>query len=85
MAFKNYEEFWPFYLSQHSKVSTRAWHFMFLFVSLLPFGKTHGFCFLHPWLHTGSHGLVTFLLKETNPLPLVIPFGLYVQIFACIG
>ncbi|MCP1157736.1 MULTISPECIES: DUF962 domain-containing protein [Bacillus] len=26
--FKNYNEFWPFYLSQHSKKSTRTWHFI---------------------------------------------------------
>lgn len=38
MEFKNYEEFWPFYLSQHSKASTRRWHFVgttFVFVFVL--------------------------------------------------
>ncbi|PTX64254.1 hypothetical protein C8P63_10336 [Melghirimyces profundicolus] len=28
MEFKNYEEFWPFYVSQHSKAATRRWHFV---------------------------------------------------------
>jgi hypothetical protein len=26
--FSTFEEFWPFYLTQHSKKSTRAWHFV---------------------------------------------------------
>jgi hypothetical protein len=39
MNFKDYEEFWPFYLSQHSKSATRVWHFVgtsfvFLFILL---------------------------------------------------
>ncbi|GGJ61951.1 hypothetical protein GGR02_001114 [Anoxybacillus voinovskiensis] len=38
MKFKNYEEFWPFYLSQHSKRATRVWHFIgtsFVFIFLV--------------------------------------------------
>ncbi|MFT9597299.1 Mpo1-like protein [Mesobacillus sp.] len=38
MEFKDYEEFWPFYLSQHSKRSTRRWHFVgtsFVFIFLI--------------------------------------------------
>lgn len=38
MEFKNYEEFWPFYLSQHSKRATRIWHFIgtsFVFIFLI--------------------------------------------------
>ncbi|REE55432.1 hypothetical protein A8990_1683 [Paenibacillus taihuensis] len=27
-SFQSYEEFWPFYLSQHSKATTRGWHFV---------------------------------------------------------
>jgi hypothetical protein len=26
MMFHSYQEFWPFYLSQHSKKATRVWH-----------------------------------------------------------
>nr|WP_171016657.1 DUF962 domain-containing protein [Pseudalkalibacillus caeni] len=35
--FKNYEDFWPFYVSQHSKKSTRFWHFIgtsFVFICI---------------------------------------------------
>jgi hypothetical protein len=28
MEFRNYDEFWPFYVSQHSKAATRRWHFV---------------------------------------------------------
>ncbi|WP_079509049.1 DUF962 domain-containing protein [Mesobacillus jeotgali] len=38
MVFKHFEEFWPFYLSQHSKRSTRQWHFVgtsFVFIFVL--------------------------------------------------
>ncbi|WP_456272253.1 Mpo1-like protein [Bacillus sp. AK031] len=49
MDFKNYEEYWPFYLSQHSKSSTRAWHFVgtsFVFVFILLAVVTLNFWFL---------------------------------------
>ncbi|WP_027410779.1 DUF962 domain-containing protein [Anoxybacteroides tepidamans] len=38
MEFKNYEEFWRFYLAQHRKRATRIWHFVgtsFVFVFLI--------------------------------------------------
>ncbi|PLT30734.1 DUF962 domain-containing protein [Peribacillus deserti] len=38
MKFSSYEEFWKFYLTQHSKSTTRAWHFVgtsFVFVFII--------------------------------------------------
>ena len=49
MEFKDYETFWPFYLSQHSKRSTRRWHFVgtsFVFVFILAAFITMNFWFI---------------------------------------
>ncbi|XP_051132262.1 uncharacterized protein LOC127252219 isoform X2 [Andrographis paniculata] len=35
MNFRNMEEFWAFYISQHSKRGTRRWHFAGTFCSIM--------------------------------------------------
>ncbi|OAY43662.1 uncharacterized protein LOC110620477 [Manihot esculenta] len=35
MNFRSLEEFWPFYVTQHSKPSTRCWHFVGTLTSML--------------------------------------------------
>ncbi|KAF5773742.1 putative 2-hydroxy-palmitic acid dioxygenase Mpo1 [Helianthus annuus] len=35
MNFKSMEEFWPFYMKQHSKPATRRWHFAATLSSIL--------------------------------------------------
>ncbi|XP_076927976.1 uncharacterized protein LOC143591748 [Bidens hawaiensis] len=37
MNFRNMEEFWPFYMTQHSKPATRRWHFAGTLSSLVCF------------------------------------------------
>ncbi|KAL1830316.1 hypothetical protein DCAR_0209758 [Daucus carota subsp. sativus] len=35
MNFRNRDEFWPYFISQHSKPATRKWHFAGTLASLL--------------------------------------------------
>ncbi|XP_057512890.1 uncharacterized protein LOC130794967 [Actinidia eriantha] len=35
MNFRSMEEFWPFYVNQHSKPATRRWHFAGTLTSIL--------------------------------------------------
>ncbi|XP_022841978.1 uncharacterized protein LOC111365668 [Olea europaea var. sylvestris] len=35
MNFRSMEEFWPFYMNQHSKPATRRWHFVGTLCSIL--------------------------------------------------
>ncbi|XP_031485625.1 uncharacterized protein LOC116254386 isoform X2 [Nymphaea colorata] len=35
MPFRSLEEFWPFYMNQHSKPSTRRWHFFGTLTAIL--------------------------------------------------
>ncbi|KAL1193840.1 hypothetical protein V5N11_031966 [Cardamine amara subsp. amara] len=35
MNFRSFEEFWPFYVMQHSNPSTRRWHFMGIIASIV--------------------------------------------------
>ncbi len=49
MNFNSYGEFWLFYLQQHSKTTTRAWHFVgtsFVFVFVILALTTFNFWFL---------------------------------------
>ena len=47
--FQSFEEFWPFYLKEHSKRATRTWHFV---------GTTIGLLFSISVLLAGSPALV---------------------------
>ncbi|XP_065853344.1 uncharacterized protein [Euphorbia lathyris] len=43
MNFRNFDEFWPFYVSQHSKAGTRRWHFVGTLASIITL--LYGLCF----------------------------------------
>jgi hypothetical protein len=71
MKFKDYEEFWPFYLSQHSKSSTRAWHFVgtsfvFIFI-ILAIWKNLWFLLLAPVVAYGIAWFSHFFIEGNKP------------------
>ncbi|WP_407925750.1 Mpo1-like protein [Chengkuizengella marina] len=50
--FNSFKDFWPFYLQQHSKRATRAWHFVgtsFVFVCIII-----SFLFMNFWYLLGA-------------------------------
>ncbi len=69
--FADYDEFWPFYLSQHSKPKTRAWHFVgtsfvFLFIIFAVFVKWW-LVFLAPVVAYGLAWYSHFLIEGNKP------------------
>lgn len=76
---KTYEEFWPYYLREHSQPATRAWHYFGTFIAisvligvlltgrwaLLPLVLVSGYFFA--WV---SHGLIEKNKPATFTYPL---------------
>lgn len=78
MEFKSYEEFWPFYLSQHSKPETRCWHFVgtsLVFVCLvLALVVKWWFVLLAPVLAYGLAWYSHFYVEGNKPATFGHPF-----------
>ncbi|GGB70021.1 DUF962 domain-containing protein [Fictibacillus barbaricus] len=77
MEFKNFEEFWPYYLSQHSKPSTRAWHFVgtsfvFIFI-LLAVIKSPWFLLEAPLVAYGIAWFSHFFIEGNKPATFGLP------------
>lgn len=71
MEFKNYEEFWLFYPSQHSKPSTRAWHFVgtsfvFIFI-ILAIWKSLWFLLIAPVIAYGIAWFSHLFIEGNKP------------------
>lgn len=70
--FRNYQEFFPFYLSQHSKKSTRKWHFLgtscvFLIVALAIIWSNYWLLLLAPVIAYGLAWYSHFFVEGNKP------------------
>jgi hypothetical protein len=85
----SFEEFWPFYVAQHSRASTRALHFA---GSTLVLGSLAAAALVSPWLALaapvvgyGRPGSATSSARRTGPRPSPIRGGRCGATSACIG
>lgn len=70
--FKTFEEFWPFYLSEHSKPLTRQLHFVGTLLGLCSFGtfvatRKKRFLALAPVLGYGLSWVGHFMVEKNRP------------------
>jgi hypothetical protein len=72
MHFRSFDEFWPFYVNQHTKASTRRWHFcatgsatLFLLAALL---IKWWFLFLAPLFGYGIAWYSHFFIEGNSPV-----------------
>jgi hypothetical protein len=78
-SFKNFQEFWPYYLSQHGQIKTRLFHFVgtsLAIVSMVSLLATGSFLYLMGALVAGyapawiSH----FFIEKNRPATFKNPF-----------
>uniref|UniRef100_A0A2P2NLR8 Transmembrane protein n=1 Tax=Rhizophora mucronata TaxID=61149 RepID=A0A2P2NLR8_RHIMU len=78
MNFRSLEEFWSFYMTQHSKQSTRRWHFVGTLASILCllFSVIFNwrFIFFVPLLGYGFAWYSHFFVEENVPATYGHPF-----------
>ncbi|SDN60868.1 hypothetical protein SAMN04487897_103327 [Paenibacillus sp. yr247] len=72
MKINNYKEFWSFYLNQHSKKTTRRWHFfgtlcVFLCVVLAIFLSNFWFLLMAPVIAYGLAWYSHFFVEGNKP------------------
>ncbi|ERN09670.1 hypothetical protein AMTRI_Chr08g160170 [Amborella trichopoda] len=83
MHFRSLDEFWPFYMNQHSKASTRRWHFVAtlsaLFFLLLSLLFRWWFIFIAPISGYGLAWYSHFFVEGNTPAT----FGHPVWSFLC--
>ncbi len=80
MEFRDYEEFWPFYLTQHRKRATRRWHFVgtsfvFLFVIIAIATRNAWWLLGAPIAAYALAWFSHFFIEGNNPATFGHPFG----------
>ncbi|CDP11589.1 unnamed protein product [Coffea canephora] len=70
MNFRSVEEFWLFYMNQHSKPATRCWHFVSTLCSIICLTYSMGFQLVvcDPCALVGTwHGIAIFFVEGNVP------------------
>lgn len=79
-----YREFWPFYLSQHSRASTRLWHYFgtsLFFICLIATAYTHNawFVLLAFLFFYGPAWVAHFVIERNRPATWKYPMWSFVS------
>jgi hypothetical protein len=74
----SFEEFWPFYVAQHSRASTRAWHFagttMVLATLAVALVVAPGWALAAPFVGYGPAWIGHFFFEKNRPATFRYPW-----------
>ncbi|CAL0302645.1 unnamed protein product [Lupinus luteus] len=89
MNFKSLEDFWAFYMNQHSKASTRRWHFVGTLFSILfllcSVFFSWWFLFFAPFVGYGCAWYSHFFVEGNVPATFGHPFWSFLCDFKMFG
>ncbi|HEV7498638.1 MAG TPA: DUF962 domain-containing protein [Vicinamibacteria bacterium] len=74
----SFEEFWPFYVAQHSRASTRAWHFagttLVLATLAVAFVVSPRWALAAPFVGYGPAWIGHFFFEKNRPATFTYPW-----------